>query len=247
MDSNGFNYGVRARWRGRVETPAEIGERVLRTLDGLSPVNEVMKHWSLLDYCKMRGAPRAVERDAVEALVAGGVVRDDLRRPEPESGYHLHAVNRLNLERPADPRDLTLSIHAGSRWSNEVHFEAGHTMQPPDLSVVTCPIFKGALCAIVANWPCAWATAYAFTSGYDKASSAPGVAPIPYTQHHIPWMGYLPRPLAFDLSLPADIRVEPAPGGGVFMIATADRFDPYRPDHMTRARILSEVMADRAG
>lgn len=61
----------------------------------------------------------------------------------------------------------------------------------------------------------------------------------------VPWMAYLPGPLADDLQAPADIRVERLDDGGLIMIATTDRLDPTNADHMRRAKLLADVLTER--
>ena len=50
---------------------------------------------------------------------------------------------------------------------------------------------------------------------------------------------------AVQFPLPADIRTERAPDGGLLLTVTDEPLDPINPEHLRRARTLVEAMRDR--
>jgi len=56
---------------------------------------------------------------------------------------------------------------------------------------------------------------------------------------------YLSVPHAAGLELPPEILTERTPDGGLLMIAAEERLDPTDPEHLSRARILTETMIAR--
>jgi hypothetical protein len=112
---------------------------------------------------------------------------------------------------------------------------------------VTYPRYRQALLAINAQWQPTWACAYLFNMHYYESPLVPGARLFPLTRFHIPWIGYLSAPLATALQLPADIRSERTPDGGLLLTATEERLEPTNPEHLLRARIIAETMIARAG
>jgi hypothetical protein len=82
---------------------------------------------------------------------------------------------------------------------------------------------------------------------YDKMPLSAGAPLFPYSRHHIPWIAYLSAPFVSGLQLPAEIRAERTPNGGLLMTATEEGYDPTNPEHLRRARILAETMITRTG
>jgi hypothetical protein len=88
----------------------------------------------------------------------------------------------------------------------------------------------------------------AFRMDYWKAPLVPGMPRFRYSHFHIPWIAYLSPALSTGFVVPqADMRAQHAPGGGLLLLATEERFDPANPEHLRRAQILAEAMIDRTG
>lgn len=245
--SIGYNYNILCRWQNRPQPPRVIGDTFLRTLDALGKVDPILRHWRLADYEAMRSVPLAQARARISQLVQFGVATDDFGDPEPEDGYQVNATNTPQELETDHAEMFGFGVKAGSRGDNRAQFEAGFMMTLPKPSIVTFPIYRGALLAMIADWPSDWANAYAFDMTYSKTSPVPGAAPVPYTIFHMPWMSYLPAAKAEGLVVPPPITAEKTPDGGLLMIATTDRLDPTNPDHLERARVLSRIMVDRTG
>jgi hypothetical protein len=126
--------------------------------------------------------------------------------------------------------------------------EVGDPLAPTDPAIVNYPLFRNALIAITTVWQPAWSYAYAFRLDYDKTPIVPGAPVIRYNPFHLPWIGYLSPAVATGLVVPpADVHTEHAPGGGLLLSATQERFDPTNLDHLRRACVLAETMIAHTG
>ena len=117
---------------------------------------------------------------------------------------------------------------------------------PPDLSIVTYPIFKSALLTLLSIWPPAWANVRAYIRGQDPPT-LPGEPPFPYSGYHMPWISYLCAERAKRIKPPDAILTERTPDGGLLMIAAETRLDPTNREHMARSRVLAEIMIEHGG
>jgi hypothetical protein len=268
-----YEYFIRSDWQDRVETPAAIGAKFLNTLDALSRIDPIFSDWIIAecpnprsgdlitDSENMKAIPLASARPRIAEIIENYVVLDDAGDPDPDHGYNaMAATSEL-----AGLRTARVKVRAGGKYGGGVDFGFGrHMMKPPDLTLVTYPLFKAALLAINAIWRSPWACAEAFRSG---SISVPGVEIVPglvatkiesVTQvpldptfprsiFHIPWIAYLSAERAAGIALTRDILTERTPDGGLLMSATTDRLDPMNPEHVRRARIVTEVLITRAG
>jgi immunity protein 52 of polymorphic toxin system len=234
-----FDYDIRSGWRGRVETPAAIGEKFLKTLDALSAIDPVLfANWQLTDLRAMSSLTLEEARPRVVALIEKNVVRDDFRKPSPIYGYHAVA----SVGQFKDPRKVRMDVDAGGKFDGGTLLDFGEWDVPPDPVIITFPLFKSALLAINAIWqpPFAWACAY--ESDYWEQPLR-----FPYSRFHMTWLGYLSAHLADGVQMPLEIKSERTPDGGLLMIAAEQRLDPTNPEHWQRARILAEIMVSRTG
>jgi hypothetical protein len=119
----------------------------------------------------------------------------------------------------------------------------GSPLFPADPALVTYPIFKGALLAIVSVWPAPWANAKCSIWG-QRPQALPGEPPFPYSGYQMPWVSYLSADRA--ASLPALITERTA-DDGLLMSATTDRFDPTNVEHMRRSRQMAQIMIAHRG
>ena len=187
------------------------------------------------------------------------VVRDDANEPEPDHGYHAFAATS-ELD---GPRVANVDVDAGGKYGGGTDFGfGGRYIEPPDLTIVTYPLYKAALLAINTVWRAPWACAQAFRSGaisvpgveivpglkatrIDSVTQVPLDPTFPKSTFHVPWIAYLSAEHAAGVTLRRDILTERAPDGGLLMSATTDRLEPMNPEHVRRARIIAEVMIAR--
>ncbi len=238
-----FDYNIRSGWRERVESPAVIGEKFIKTLDALSRLDPVLfANWRLFEL-RARTLTLDEARPGIAALVEKNVVLDDSRKPLPTYGYHALA----SAGKFKDPRCVNFKADAGGKYDGGTLLQFGDYDVPPDPAIVTFPLFKAALPAINAIWQAPWACAYVFEVSYYEAPLFPGAPLFPYSIFHIPWLTYLSAPLADGLELPREILTERTSDGGLLMIAAEERLDPTNPEHLRRARILVDIMVSRTG
>jgi hypothetical protein len=185
------------------------------------------------------------------ATIENNVARDQFGEPDPHYGYDAIAFTRVDDR----SRSIHLWINAGAKHDGQVWLQTGAPKFPVDLSIVTYPIFKGALLALVANWPLPWISAHAFRSNYamvpvhggagyllESRPMLPQEPTFPRSPFEIPWIGYLSADLAAGVKLSPEIATGRAADGGLLMITTEDRLDPDNPEHLRRARIIAETM-----
>jgi hypothetical protein len=247
-----YCYYVRSGWERRPETPVAIGAKFVNTLDALSRIDPIFKHWEIADIRNSSTLPLAEARLQMASLVDDWVVRNDFKEPVAAEGYHAQAL----AGKFRDPRSAIFKIDAGGEDDGGTELEFADLDVPPDPAIVTYPLCKAALLAINATWRTPWACAQAFRSGSVSvpidfggvpASRIEGVRQVPldstfpYSIFHIPWIAYLSGPLAAGLRLPSEILTERTPDGGLLMTATKERLDPDNPEHARRARVLAET------
>jgi hypothetical protein len=237
-----YDHNIRFEFPRRLESAAAVAERFLKTLDSLSRTDALFADWNVDDFRGRASRPLVEVRSQVPAIVARNVVRDD-QGPSPEDGYHASAA----VGKFEDPRSASFAVRAGGKSENYGKLEFGSWRVMPDPALVTYPRYRAALMAINAEWLATWACAYAFKLDYDKSPLIPGEPLFPYSPFHIPWFGYLSAPLASGFQLPAKIRGERTPDGGLLLTATEERLDPTDPEHLRRARFLAETMIARTG
>jgi immunity protein 52 of polymorphic toxin system len=200
----------------------------------------------VLDLLARVSLPLAAARTHFAAIVENNVRRDSYDRPDPKSGYGVIGVT----ENAKKSRVAKLTVDAGAAFpGSTVMLEIGDQWAATtDPTIVNYPLFRRALIAITTIWQPAWSYACAFRMDYWKAPIGPGAPVIRYNPFHITWIGYLSSKVATGLVVPsADIRTEHAPGGGILLSATEERFDPMNADHLRGAHILAETMIAQTG
>jgi hypothetical protein len=253
-----YSYSIRSEWEGRVDTPAAIGVKFVKTLDGLSSIDPFFANWKVADDRNSSALSLDQARPRIAGLIEDGVVRDDFGNPAPRYGYHARALAG-GVE---GPRSATFWLDAGGKDDSSAKLEFANLDVPPDLAVVTYPRFKAALLAINAIWRAPWACAQAFRSGtvsvpfdlggvqafrIEHVESVPSDPTFPYSIFHIPWIAYLSAKLAVGVKLPPEIAAEATLDGGLLMIASEERLDPYDAEQARRARILAETLIKQTG
>jgi hypothetical protein len=258
-----YCYFIRSGWPERVEAPAAIGAKFVKTLDALSGIDSIFAAWVLFDKLFDTRSVTAVSlanaRSRISEIVENNVTRNEFGEVSLVRGYHANA--RAGEFR--DPRSVNFSVTAGGRYENGTKLAFGEYDVAPDLGIVTYPLFKAALVAINAIWQAPWACAQAFRSGavsvpttefggvpgfrIDSVPQVPSEPAFPYSIFHIPWIAYLSPDLGAGLKVTSEILTEHLPDGGFLMSVTTERFDPADPEHLRRARILAGVMIERTG
>jgi hypothetical protein len=237
----------------------------------LSGIDPIFRGWKIADFpnpnsgdettdsLNVKSIPLAAARPRIAEIIDNYVVRDDFNEPDPAYGYHAFATTR----ELSGPRVANVSVDAGGKYAGGTDFGFGRRfIDPPDLTIVTYPLFKAALLAINAVWRAPWACAQAFRCGtisvpgveivpglvatrIDSVTRVPLDPTFPYSVFHIPWIAYLAAEHATGITPSRDILAERTPDGGLLMSSTADRLDPDNPEHVRRARMLAEVMIAR--
>jgi hypothetical protein len=239
MNTSCFKYSIRLPFAARPPSPEWLGCKFLATLDVLTQIDSnIFPDWEIGDLPAMKGFPLAVARSRIAEIVRHNTSRDDMGRPEPQSGYTAVAHTTIGA------RSYRMTVWV-DQWN--VWLRAGDEMVPPAPAIVTYPMFRAVLLAINAIWQQRWACVQAFKVDYDRVPLYPAAAPFPYSRFHIPWIAYLSANLAADLKLPLEIMTERTSDGGLLMSATTDRLDPTNPEHLRRARILAETLIARTG
>ena len=251
-------YSIRSSWGPRKESPQVIGQKFIRTLDELSAGNRAFRGWGV-GGISTSNTWEAIENDTsilplLEArqnmtkIVEGDVYRDyDTDVPDARCGYAPVAFNDFEKSPDVTPDSLNFSVTAGAEFDrcNRAEMEAGTYRVMPSPSVSSYDIFHTALKVIASIWRPDWACARARGWNREAGPMPPAYGALYSQPLLVPWMAYLPGPLADDLQAPADIRVERLDDGGLIMIATTDRLDPTNADHMRRAKLLADVLTER--
>jgi Immunity protein 52 len=244
MNGDGLHYGIRAGLPQRVGTPAVIGARFIETLDTLSEIDALLARWNVLDLPARAALPLAQARPRIAAIVEHNVVRDDHDQAEPTSGYKAIGV----VDNGQTSRKITFRVAAGAVYqSGDMMLQVGELTATTDPQIVSYPLFRKALLAIIATWQAPWGCANVFRMDYWEEVLFPGAPLFPYSRFHIPWVAYLSPKLATGFALPADIRIERVHDGGLLMTATEQPLDPTNPEHLRRARGLAEALIARTG
>lgn len=180
-----YEYSIHSKWHGHVESPAAIGAKLLNTLEALSRIDPIFSNWGLADYpnpgsgdedtdgLNIGRIPLDAARQRIAQIIENYVVRDDAYEPYPDDGYRAIA----STSELVGPRVAGLTVRAGGKYEGRTTFGFGlHMWKPPDLTIVTYPLFKAALLAINTVWRAPWACAQAFRYG---TISVPGVEILP--------------------------------------------------------------------
>jgi Immunity protein 52 len=248
---------VRGEWAGPPdEKPAVTGAKFLQTLDSLSGIDrlfsgwQLYRNWQIAEDDQPRLIPLARAFNSIAEIVECGVALDDFDEPRPGDGYTVCSTAGTR-----GSRSVTFTVRTGNQFFDLSFGERGIAS---DLSIVTYPLFKAALLAIVLAWEPKWAYAHAcrndvvkvpidFGPGVpafriDSALPVPLDPTFPKSVLHVPWIIYLSAKRADGVTLARELLTERTPDGGLLASATTERLDPTNPEHVRRARILVETM-----
>lgn len=232
MSVNGFS--LRFSWGQRPESPAQLGERLLRSVEALRQIHPLFESWWFTDLVALEHVPIDEVRPRIAALVEQGVQRDDDDEPEPAGGYTFLIVN----DKKGTPQKVELRTHGGGNYP-KLYFGNGGVFsteygQIPDPAIVAYPVFEAVMMAMVRVWDATSASAICsdLHDARDKAGRFFGPA----------WMTYLAAPLASRITRPSGALCEATPDGGLLMIAAEETFDVNDPSHMAGAWAISDAL-----
>lgn len=242
-------YSVEAMWLGGGLSAAKSGDSLLNSLRRFGPLSRAMTNWVLGDAHIPHWVPLADAAPRIAELVEHNVRVDDDGRPDPDDGYRVGIKGSVVPSEFGGCDSVYLTALAGGRLWNSLEFETGSFQSPPDLSLVTYPIYRSVLETLAANWPCPWVSAYAFRSG--EFTHPPMTEDEVYARlrrpFEIAWVAYLSAPLVKDLVPPSEIAFQRTRGGGMILSAVQDRLDPANPEHIRRSELLEAIMNERVG
>jgi hypothetical protein len=238
-------FRISGGWNWRKETASELGNRFLRTLDRLTAINPHFSSWQLTDLDfdidelrrsddpKLNSFRLESVRSRFTEIVERGVATNDDREPEPVYGYTIMAYNYGD---EPNPFSVGLSARGGGGPSagSYVSFSTDSN-QVPDPSIVSYPVFKSALLALVSIWDLASARA----AGGDLSEHRD----YPPLRFDVNWMTYLSAPLAAQITPPSGVACERIKGGGLLLIATEESFDASNPIHVGAAQKIRDALA----
>ena len=239
-------YDVNSWWPGKIESAEVVGTKFLRTLAALERLEPSFKDWESSDEIDgSHGYQIEPLQDRIGAWVSTRPPPTiDLDEWTPGTGYWVYAVSDWEPGRRYS-RQAVFHVQAGSRFRNHNHFELGSPLNPPDLSLVTYPLYKAALLGMISIWPAAWACARCSIWGEDPPT-LPGEPAFPYSGFQMPWIAYLNADRATGLDVPSAVATERMPDDGPLMIAAETRLDPTNVEHMRPSRLIARIMMERA-
>src|SRR5580692_3377085 len=166
-------YEILSAWPGRTESPMNIGDKFLRTIDILDGLSENLSNWTILDKPSNEYLPLTdMLSGSIARFVETQVNRDDYGDPDSDDGYFVLAVCDVAQKMDRQQHGC-FYVHAGSKFRNYSLFEIGSHVAPPDPSLITFPIFKAALLTMISIWPAPWANAQCGIWG-QRAPTLPG-------------------------------------------------------------------------
>jgi immunity protein 52 of polymorphic toxin system len=243
MSKDEFRIG--GNWSWRQETASELGERFLHTLDRLTTISSHFSSWQLadldfdIDELRHSDDPKLnmfrLEdvRNRFTAIVERGVATSDDGEAEPVYGYSIMAYN---YDHVPNPFSVGLSARGGGEPSAGSYVSFSTDSDGiPDPSIVSYPVFKSALLALVSIWELASARA----AGGDLSEHRE----YPPLRYDLNWMTYLSAPLAAQITPPPGVICEQIKGGGLLLIATEESFDASNPSHLGAARKIRDALA----
>jgi Immunity protein 52 len=256
MSLSSFEYFVRLPLPAGPLSPDWLGPKFIATLDALTPIDpEIFAGWQVREVRKMKTIPLEAARPHIAEIIGREVHHDDWG-PAPENGYSAVATTTAG----ARARRMDLSVDAWGRLGEgRVELSAGGIMMPSDPSIVSYPLFRAALLAIIEIWLPPWSFAcarrlgtIAVPSGHGGSTNksvpqVPSDPTFPDSIFFVPWIVYLAAKSATVLALPPEILTERTADGGLLMTATEERLDPDNPEHARRARSLAETLIKQTG
>ena len=237
----GDSYWMKAQWGARVDTPAALADRFLRTVDAIRPLHPLLDTWTWGDM------PEVWDTEGAGGSYPFAEIRTDMVRavernastggegvPDPFYGYLMVVVT----DRTQRDSGFSLAISAGegvnggstvSPFSNYASLRLG---PEPDPSLITFALWRSLLLILVETWEATWAEA----SPEGIQSEWRGI-PV-----RCAWMNYVSPRFAPLITPPPSAIVERRPNGGLFLAATDQTFQMANPAHLTVAREIEAAL-----
>jgi hypothetical protein len=230
-------YSITAYWGPRQENPEACAERLLHMLAPLSLIDPVFSDWFFLGLRKGTHLAALGQGD-IAKLIAEGVYRGDSGEPFPQGGYRFGAANGLKRV----PRGVSVRVHAGNlypaNYFNNVVSVSTERLNEENATFINLRVFKSALLAVAAAWDATWCGAYP-----DDLLALRTKPDPPRPLFGLSWITFNSARFAPMITPPRSAIVENAPGGGLLMIATEERFSTQNPQHLAVARDIEAALA----
>jgi hypothetical protein len=221
------SYDIVSSWPRDTMAAAEIGDRFLDLLRGLSSLGPPMSNWLLIDPSAPRWVAPAETAADMARFVARSTSRDDDGQPDPRDGYGILAKGSKVPSEFGAADSVDINIKVGGQWDNRLSLEFGSFQSPADPDLVTYPVFRGAVEAMAAAWPCPWVLGFVWTPEDAPLVPWDGVTPLwprrgPPPKYRAPSSGGImhssasqPRSAmaAMATAIPARILAASNPGG----------------------------------
>jgi hypothetical protein len=240
---SGDTFYIASIWRSRNESIDDLAAGMLKTLDAVSAICPYCETWEIPDMSRPGYGPEQMQihtlpltevRDRLADFVRYGVSRERDGTPDPMGGYSLDAGNVTeDLSRYVEVSCSGAYVNPGTRTS-----AAGfHTsfMTSPDPAITAYPTVRALLRAFVQIWKPDHALA--MTSDLKDRLGIPGL------HFDANWIMYLSAPLAKRLNRSAVVPIVEVADGGVYLIATAERFDVDDQTHRAGALAIRAAVA----
>ncbi|HEX3666150.1 MAG TPA: Imm52 family immunity protein [Rhizomicrobium sp.] len=237
-------FVIYSQWSLREETPAGLGERVLRNLDALAAISPLFRDWIFLDLSQNAFEmteeniqeflfPLDEVRSRMTQMVERGVRKDDDWQPNPDRGYSLVAYCGEDHSSQA----VKLTVHGGGIYPvgwRDASFETSDSIAT-DPAIVAYPVFKAVFLSLVESWDVDWARAFSSEMRSHWKETY-------LNRFDLSWMTYLSAPFARRIVPPKDALVERMKDGGLLLIAAEETFDASNSNHMAAARSIADAL-----
>lgn len=244
MKTNRFN--IFSSWEPREESPEQLGQRMLNTLDALFQLSPLFENWWFLNFSRPLWEmnentvheflfPLEEVRTRMTKMVELGVRKNDDRKPEPAGGYSISASNFIG----DSPHGASVSAHGGGIVDPRAGRRNAEFQTPSheaaDPVIVAYPMFKAILKSIVSAWDVSYAQAY--------SSELQGLWGEEVPFYKLSWMTYLSPSRAAQIEPPTDVIVERTEDGGLLMIAAEETFNVANSEHVAAAQRIQRALA----
>lgn len=237
----GDSYWMTAQWGARVETPAALANRFIKTVDAFRPLHPILDNWDWGNFPELketlgkRGTYAFAEiRKNLIPAVERNLRAGDEGVPHPFYGYYLAIMTGGT---PMDPSiGFSTSASTGARGGYSfTPFMNSATVKlrsDPDPSLVTFDLWRSIFLVVNETWEATWAEALP----NDLRAYWTGI-PV-----RCAWMSYISPRFAPLMTPPASAIVERRPNGGLFLAATREVFKTANPEHMAVAREIETAL-----
>ena len=236
------SYWMEAQWGARVETPAALADRFLRTIDAISSLHPLLDTWTWGDSQEVwetegQGGtyPFAEIRPNIVHAIEKNVCNGGEGVPDPFYGY----LMMTQTDRTPEGSSIGLAVSAskgvngGSTVSAFCNNYATLDIGPdPDPSLITFALWRSLLLILCETWEATWAEA----SPEGIRSEWRGI-PV-----RCAWMNYVSPRFAPLITPPPAAIVEHRPNGGLFLAATDEPFQMANPSHLAVAREIEAAL-----